>query len=87
MDKELIHAGTRHSGRYPHGWGENPHQHCMDFRAYVYKLRGQGVDDKIIAKSMNMNTTQLRTQLGLAAITWILILSALARSPEQRPTC
>ena len=66
MDKELIHAGTRHSGRYPHGWGENPHQHCMDFRAYVYKLRGQGVDDKIIAKSMNMNTTQLRTQLGLA---------------------
>lgn len=66
MDKELIHAGTRHSGRYPHGCGENPHQHCMDFRAYVYKLRGQGVDDKIIAKSMNMNTTQLRTQLGLA---------------------
>lgn len=66
MDKELIHAGTRHSGRYPHGWGENPHQHCMDFRGYVYKLRGQGVDDKIIAKSMGMNTTQLRTQLGLA---------------------
>lgn len=66
MNKELIHAGTRHSGRYPHGWGENPHQHCMDFRAYVYKLRGQGVDDKVIAKSMGMNTSQLRVQLGLA---------------------
>lgn len=66
MEKELTHAGTRHSGRYRHGWGENPHQHCMDFRAYVYKLRGQGVDDKIIAKSMGMNTSQLRTQLGLA---------------------
>lgn len=63
---ELMHAGTRHSGRYPHGWGENPHQHCMDFRAYVYKLRNQGVDDKVIARSMGMNTAQLRTQLGLA---------------------
>lgn len=66
MDKELIHAGTRHSGRYPHGWGENPHQHCMDFVAYVDKLRAQGVDDKIIAKSMGMNTTQFRIQKGIA---------------------
>ena len=66
MDKELIHAGTRHSGRYPHGWGENPHQHCMDFVAYVDKLRAQGVGDKIIAKSMGMNTTQFRIQKGIA---------------------
>ena len=67
MLDELFHAGTRHSGRYEHGWGENPHQHCMDFQAYVYKLRKQGVPDVVIAKSAGLkNTTELRKQLGIA---------------------
>lgn len=67
MLDELFHAGTRHSGRYKHGWGENPHQHCMDFQAYVYKLRKQKVPDIVIAKSAGLkNTTELRRRLGIA---------------------
>ncbi len=74
----LMHYGMpRRSGRYPWGSGENPHQHGGDFLSRVDELRGKNftytdstgkvwTGDTAIAKSMNLSTTQFRTQLSLA---------------------
>ena len=62
-----MHYGTpRHSGRYPWGSGENPYQSEPDFLGYVAKLRKEGLSEKEIAESMNMNTAQLRAQKTIA---------------------
>lgn len=78
MDDEredhFEHYGTpRHSGRYPWGSGENPYQRNADFLGQVEKLKRQkGPDGKPmfnevqIAKSMNMNTSELRKRISLA---------------------
>jgi len=70
-DKEgtyLQHYGTpRHSGRYPWGSGENPYQSEMDFQAHVKSLRDKGWSQKEIAKSMQMNTSQLRAKIDIAS--------------------
>lgn len=75
---ELMHYGMpRRSGRYPWGSGDDPYQHSGDFLSRVNELRKQGftftdehgntfTGDTAIAKSMNLNTTQFRTQLSLA---------------------
>ncbi len=66
--KELYHYGTpRHSGRYPWGSGENPYQSDMDFKAHVNHLKEKGMTQKEIAKSMNMNTSQLRARVDIAS--------------------
>lgn len=65
--EELTHYGTpRHSGRYPWGSGENPYQSLIGFRKHVFSMREQGVNDVQIAKSMGMNTAQLRKELSRA---------------------
>ena len=65
---ELYHYGTpRHSGRYPWGSGENPYQSEMDFQAHVKSLRDKGWKQKEIAKSMGMNTSQLRAKIDIAS--------------------
>jgi hypothetical protein len=62
--EELAHYGTpRHSGRYPWGSGDNPYQSSSNFRKHVFELRKQGWNDVAIAKSMDMNTAQLRNKL------------------------
>ena len=64
---ELMHRGMPgRSGRYPHGSGENPHQHCGDFIARVEKLKAQGLSETEIAKAMGLTTTQYRVQKSLA---------------------
>ena len=64
----LEHYGTpRHSGRYPWGSGENPYQGEMDFQAHVKSLRDKGWSQKEIAKSMKMNTSQLRAKIDIAS--------------------
>ena len=66
--KELYHYGTpRHSGRYPWGSGENPYQGDMDFKAHVASLKKKGWTQKEIAKSMDMNTSQLRAKIDIAS--------------------
>jgi len=66
--KELYHYGTpRHSGRYPWGSGENPYQGDMDFKAHVASLKQRGWSQKEIAKSMKMNTSQLRAKIDIAS--------------------
>ena len=66
--KSLAHYGTpRHSGRYPWGSGENPYQSEMDFQAHVKGLRDKGWSQKEIAKSMGMNTSQLRAKIDIAS--------------------
>ncbi len=68
-DKQnLYHYGTpRHSGRYPWGSGENPYQSDMDFKAHVNHLKSKGWTQKEIAKSMNMNTSQLRAKIDISS--------------------
>ena len=63
----LAHYGTKgHSGRYPHGSGENPHQHCGCFLARINELKKNGLSETEIAKSMGISTTKLRAQISLA---------------------
>lgn len=67
-DKDaLIHIGMpRRSGRYPWGSGKDPYQHGRDFLGRVEELKKQGLSDTEIAKSMNLTTTQYRTEKALA---------------------
>ena len=75
----LIHYGMpRRSGRYPWGSGDDPYQHGNDFLGRVEELRKKGftytdpktgktyTGDTAIAKSLNMSTTDFRTEIGLA---------------------
>lgn len=74
---KLDGAPGRGSGRYPLGSGKNPNQHSGDFLSRVEKLRKDKftftdengkvwTGDTAIAKSMNLTTSQFRTQLSLA---------------------
>ena len=66
----LEHYGTpRHSGRYPWGSGDNPYQRHEDFLANVQKLKDRGMNQKEIAKSMNMTTSVLRAKISYASDT------------------
>ena len=66
--EHLEHYGTpRHSGRYPWGSGDNPHQRTGDFLSRFDELKKQGLPEKEIARGMgvldqygNPNTTKLR---------------------------
>lgn len=63
----LEHYGTpRHSGRYPWGSGENPYQGDANFLKYIRDSRKRGMQDVDIAKSMGMNTAQMRKKISLA---------------------
>ena len=74
---KLDGAPGRGSGRYPLGSGKNPNQRSGDFLSRVEKLRKEGftytdekgktwTGDTAIAKSLNLTTSQFRTQLSLA---------------------
>ena len=79
-DEEFIeHYGIkRRSGRYPYGSGDDPYQHeGRDFLGRVEDLRKQNftytddtgkkwTGDMAIAKSMGLNSTQFRTEIGIA---------------------
>jgi len=65
MQKVLKHIGTpRHSGRYPWGSGDDP-QRNLSFRNHVLSLRKQGISQVDIAKSMGVNTQQVRNKMSL----------------------
>ena len=78
VEEMLMHYGTpRRSGRYPWGSGDNPYQRTGDFLSRVEKMKKENftfTDEKgktytgevAIAKSMDLSTTQFRTQLSLA---------------------
>ena len=79
LDDILMHYGMpRRSGRYPWGSGDTPYQHTGDFLSRVDELRNQNftftdprtgktyTGDMAIAKSMNLSSTQFRTQLSIA---------------------
>lgn len=79
-NERLEHYGTpRHSGRYPWGSGDNPYQRNADFIGRVDKLRKEGVSEKDIAKSMGMNTSDLRKAKALALAENRAYLSAEAK--------
>lgn len=63
----LEHYGTpRHSGRYPWGSGKDPYQRDVSFRKKISEMRSIGMTDTQIAKSMNMNTSELRKRISMA---------------------
>ncbi len=63
----LMHYGTKkHSGRYPWGSGDNPHQRNKDFLAYVDGLAKQGLSELEIAQGIGVSTNQLRKEKKLA---------------------
>lgn len=63
----LEHYGVaKRSGRYPWGSGDTPYQHSGDFLSRVDQLRKEGLSEKEIANSLNLTTTKLRIQVGLA---------------------
>ena len=67
VSDELAHYGIkRRSGRYPWGSGEDPYQHSCDFLGRVKEMRGKGLSETEIAESMNLTTSELRTEIGLA---------------------
>jgi len=63
----LEHYGTpRHSGRYPWGSGDNPYQRNASFLGTIRELENRGLSEVEIAKSMNMNTSDLRKRKHIA---------------------
>ena len=63
MNDELLHYGTRyHSGRFPHGTGEDPHQRCGIFLDTEAKLRSEGLSEKEIADYFGLTLRQLRAK-------------------------
>lgn len=63
----IIHYGTpRHSGRYPWGSGENPHQSTTSFLGAVADMQKQGMSEKDIARGLGINTAQLRARKTIA---------------------
>ena len=92
----LMHYGMpRRSGRYPWGSGEDPHQHgSRDFLGRVEELRKSGftytdengktwTGDNAVAKSMNMTSTQFRTEYSLAKDERRMLTIARAKSLKE----
>lgn len=66
-DDDLEHYGMpRRSGRYPWGSGENPYQRSGDWLARVEQLQKQGKNEKQIAESFEISTTDLRAYRSIA---------------------
>lgn len=62
MSDEFSHIGVaRKSGRYPWGSGKDPYQSSRDFLAYEEQLRKSGLSEVEVAKSLGMNTRELRS--------------------------
>lgn len=65
---ELKHYGIkRRSGRYPWGSGNSPYQRMKSFQSTVKELKGKGLSESEVAKSMGITTTQLRARISIAA--------------------
>lgn len=63
MSDELYHYGTRyHSGRFPHGTGEDPHQRCGLFLDIESRLRKEGLSEKEIADYFGLSVKELRSK-------------------------
>lgn len=58
--------GSRGSGRYRLGSGEDPNQHGGDLLTRIEKLQKEGLSETEIAKAFGVSTTQLRTQKSRA---------------------
>lgn len=62
---DIVHYGTpRHSGRYPWGSGDNPHQHEAWFDNFL-ELKKKGMSETDIAKALGMSTTELRAKKSI----------------------
>lgn len=95
-ENKIEHIGMpRRSGRYPYGSGKNPFQHAGDFLSRVEEMRKSNYEyvdpetgkrysgDTAIAKSMQLTTTQFRTQYTLARNEERAYLYARAKSLQE----
>ena len=94
----IMHYGTphvgmeRHSGRYPWGSGDHAYQRNYTFLAQVEKMRratdaeGKKIfrNDTEIARSMNMNSSDLRKRISLARAENRQILRAKALELKEK---
>lgn len=70
-DIDILHYGKGHldgghSGRYPWGSGEDPHQHAPEFLSSIKAMRAQGMSDKDIADSYGLSSKEYRNCIGVA---------------------
>lgn len=92
---DIEHYGMpRRSGRYPYGSGEDPYQHNRDFLSRVEEMRKEGftytdkngktyTGDTAIAKSMNLSTTEFRTELAVVNNERKMLQYARAKSLKE----
>jgi hypothetical protein len=66
MDNELSHIGTKYSGRYPKGSGDEPNQRNRSFLELADSLKAQGLSRLEIAKGCGMNTAEYTKKRSLA---------------------
>lgn len=67
MTDTLAHYGTpRHSGRYPWGSGEAPHQNNKSLLIRIRELEAQGLTQTQVAAGLGMSTTQYRAVKSIA---------------------
>ena len=63
----IAHYGTpRHSGRYPWGSGENPHQSSGSFLSYVAEMKEAGYSESQIIEDLGMTSTEFRQRRSIA---------------------
>lgn len=91
----LEHYGMpRRSGRYPWGSGDNPYQHGEDFLSRVEECRKSNftytdndgkkwTGDTAIAKSLNLSTSEFRTEIALAKNERRLLQTARVKSLSE----
>lgn len=69
----ILHSGMPgRSGRYKHGEGKNPHQHCgedwmrdtLEFYEHYQTYRNQGMSDHDICEMLGIKTTELRARVS-----------------------
>ena len=66
MDNEIRHIGTKYSGRYPKGSGDDSNQRNRTFLDLVDNLKGKGLSRVEIAKGCGMNTAELKDRVSIA---------------------
>lgn len=59
------HLDGGHSGRYPWGSGDDPHQHQSGFGAAVRELRAQGLTDKEIWEGWGISSGEFRSRIRI----------------------
>lgn len=64
VGRSVLEGAPIGSGRYRYGSGDAAYQHVKNFQTTVRSLRKKGMDDNMIAKSMEMNSSEFRSKIS-----------------------